>query len=56
MGRPDVLTGKSRFAKSLMKFGARIAGPEMVVLRKKNLFGRLFSTSKGKTTNGKERK
>ena len=54
VGHPDVLVGKSRFAKNLMAFGRELAGPDLLVIPQKGLFGRLFKASKTANRSGKE--
>jgi pilus assembly protein CpaE len=46
LGRPEVLTGKSKLARSLLAFGGRLAGEGGVEGARKGLFDRLFRSSK----------
>jgi pilus assembly protein CpaE len=54
LGRPEVQSGKSRFARSVMRLGSEIAGTDSVVVPRKGLFGRLFRSSKSAGKPAKE--
>ena len=56
VGRPEVHSGKSRFAKEIMALGRDIAGPEAVVAPRKGLLGRFWRSSKIVGRSGKEAK
>ncbi len=56
VGRPEVLTGKSPFAKALLKLGSELAGSDVVALPRKRILGKLFKASKPQKQNGKESK
>lgn len=56
LGRPEVQFGKSRLAKSFLKLGSEIVGPDEVTASKskKGLFGRIFRSSTSAEKGGKE--
>jgi len=54
LGRPEVQTGKSRFARSLMKLGSDIAGSDRVAVPSKGFLGRFRQSSKTAQTVRKE--
>lgn len=56
IGRPEVLAGKSAFAKHLMDLGADLIGKPRGGRSRTTLFGRLFGSSRTAGSGGKERK
>jgi len=56
IGRPEVLAGKSAFAKDLMDLGAELVGKGRIRSSRTTIFGRLFGGSKSAGAGGKERK
>ena len=56
VGRPEVLAGNSRFAKSLMGLGSELAGSDKIATPSGGFFSRMFRSSKGTDKNEKERK
>lgn len=54
MGRPEVVSGKSNFAKTVMTLGSELAGPDSVSTARKGLLSRLFGGTKTNGRNGKE--
>jgi len=54
MGRPDVVVGKSNFAKTLMQLGTELAGSEFVIPPRKTFLRRLLGGAKSTGRNGKE--
>jgi len=54
LGRPEVQFGKSRLAKSFLKLGSEIAGPDIVTAPKKGLFSRILRSSTVAEKGGKE--
>ena len=56
VGRPEVLSGKSPFAKALMDLGSELAGPDLISVPRKSLLGKLFKASKTQKQSGKEPK
>jgi pilus assembly protein CpaE len=47
LGRPEVLSGKSRFAKEIVALARRLAGPDVVVRSRRGLLGKLLPGSRG---------
>jgi pilus assembly protein CpaE len=56
VGRPEVMTGNSRFAKGVMGLGSELAGPDKISPEPRGLFSRVFRSSKGAQKSEKERK
>lgn len=54
LGRPEVQFSKSRLAKSFLKLGSEIVGPDMGPAPRKGLFGRILRSSKSAEKGGKE--
>lgn len=56
VGRPEVVAGKSAFARHVMDLGADLVGKRRVRSEKKTFLGRLFGGSKSASPGEKERK
>lgn len=54
LGRPEVLVGKSRFAKGLLGLGGELAGEDKLDVQKAGFITRVFGSSKGGKKKGKE--
>ncbi len=56
VGRPEVLSGKSRFARSVMSLGRELAGAAVLPASRRRLLGRLFRPAASGEGKGKEKK
>lgn len=56
VGRPEVVAGKSSFAKTVMDLGADLVGKSRLGSSKPTFLGRLFGGSKGAEAGAKEKK
>ena len=54
LGRPEVQSGRSRFARNMMKLGSQLAGSDELAQPPKGLFRRFLRSSKPAVTGGKE--
>lgn len=54
LGRPEVLVGKSRFAKGLLGLGGELAGEDKLDVQKTGFITRIFGSSKGGEKKGEE--